>query len=47
MKNKFWSLAGCGLLTGGVGEGNGLQKQPNRDYTAHVTLEFLRQYLLQ
>jgi dipeptidyl aminopeptidase/acylaminoacyl peptidase len=28
-------------------EGHGFQKQPNRDYTSYVTLEFLRQYLLQ
>jgi dipeptidyl aminopeptidase/acylaminoacyl peptidase len=28
-------------------EGHGFQKQPNRDYTAYVTVEFLRQYLLQ
>jgi dipeptidyl aminopeptidase/acylaminoacyl peptidase len=28
-------------------EGHGFQKQPNRDYTAYVTVEFLRRYLLQ
>ena len=28
-------------------EGHGFQKQPNRDYAAYVTVEFLRQYLLQ
>jgi dipeptidyl aminopeptidase/acylaminoacyl peptidase len=28
-------------------EGHGYQKQSNRDYAAYVTLEFLRQYLLQ
>jgi dipeptidyl aminopeptidase/acylaminoacyl peptidase len=28
-------------------EGHGYQKQPNRDYASYVTLEFLRQYLLE
>jgi dipeptidyl aminopeptidase/acylaminoacyl peptidase len=28
-------------------EGHGFQKQPNRDYTSYVTVEFLRRYLLQ
>jgi len=31
----------------GKDEGHGFQKQPNRDYAAYVTLEFLQQYLVE